>query len=93
MVKASKSFWRLISVPNSKPVRTVGVWRPRAEPFSNGESTDEIVRFCGESAALKPPMYFARFPTFQATPVIRWEHAPDFFCPNGDLPALDGDLF
>ena len=46
----------------------------------NGRGTDEIVRFCGKSMALKRLILFALL-------AANWEHAPDYCCLTGDPPA------
>ena len=46
----------------------------------NGRSTDEIIRFCGKSMALKWLILLALL-------AANWEHAPGYCCLTDDLPA------
>jgi hypothetical protein len=45
-----------------------------------GRSTDEIIRFCGKSMALKRLVLFDLV-------AANWEHAPGYCCLIGDQPA------
>ena len=45
-----------------------------------GRSTDEIIRFCGKSMALKRLILFAVL-------AANWEHAPGYCYLTGDQPA------